>query len=232
MQTLYKLYANLSISLRKNEGKLLLKFSGLQNFLTEKLQRKVTQAEIAQALQLDKSSVSLRIKRNSFLTSVHKQKIENYFEIKLDEDAMSYDDNNESFINAKFYTDVVAACGLGALEQVQSFEKIKIPKYLINKYKYNKDYSVITAKGNSMSGAIEDGDKILVESYDNEQIIDNQIYVFCYNEEFFIKRLCKNINQMIIKSDNQEFPNRYIEGEELNSIRIIGKVVALIRNYE
>ncbi|MGN0013906.1 MAG: helix-turn-helix transcriptional regulator [Candidatus Gastranaerophilaceae bacterium] len=209
----------------------MLKFSGLQNFLTEKLQRKVTQAEIAQALQLDKSSVSLRIKRDTFLTNVHKQKIEDYFEIKIDDEAMSYDNNN-SWITVKYYTDVIASCGLGILEQSQNFERIKISKHLINNYDNNKEYSVITAKGNSMSGAIEDGDKILVESYNNEQIIDNQIYVFCYLEEFFIKRLYKNIDQIIIKSDNTEFPNRYIEGNDINNIRIIGRVVALIRNYE
>ena len=208
----------------------MVRFSGLQNYLTDKLQRRVTQSEIAHALNLDKSSVSLRIKRDTFLTDIHKKNIEEYFGIKIDEDSKY--DNDSGLITAKFYTDVIGSCGIGVIEQCQKYEKIKIPKYLINSYNCKKEYSVITAKGNSMSGSIEDGDKILVESYNNEQIVDNQIYVFCYNEEFFIKRLCKNVNQIIIKSDNKEFPNRYIEGEEMNSIIIIGKVVALIRNYE
>ena len=36
----------------------------------------------------------------------------------------------------------------------------------------------------------------------NYKIIDNKIYVFCYKNEFFVKRLAKNVDELIVKSDN------------------------------
>ncbi len=134
-------------------------------------------------------------------------------------------------INAKLYPDVMGSCGGGVFEQSQNFEMVKIPKYLIAKYKPNKEYSIITAKGDSMSGSIEDGDKLLIESFDSEQITDNQIYVFCYKEEIFVKRLCKNLNEIIVKSDNDFYKPKHIENEDMNNIHIIGKVVCSVRNY-
>lgn len=209
----------------------MLKFSNLQEYLSLKLNKKITQADLCKALNLDKSSVSLRIKNDSFLKESHIKKIEEYYEIKLDNEALSFNGDNKNFFEAKFYTDVIGSCGLGVFEQSQTYEKLKLPKHILNNYNSLKEYSVITAKGNSMAGSIEDGDKLLIESYENEQIVDNQIYIFCYKQEFFIKRLYKNVNQIIIKSDNNDFPTRYIENEDINNIKIIGKVVALVRNY-
>ena len=46
---------------------------------------------------------------------------------------------------------------------------------------------MINATGNSMSPTIENGDKLIVEHWNSNQIQDNRIYVFCYNNEFFVK---------------------------------------------
>ena len=208
-----------------------MKYTELQNILIKKLGRNITQAEIAEVLHLERSSISMRIKRNSDVSENHKLRIEDYFGFELSEKQPNEVVCDDKFIDAKYFTDVIGSCGSGIFEQSQNFELVKIPKYLVDIPNTKKDYSIITAKGNSMSGAIEDGDKLLVESFDNEQIIDNQIYVFCYKQELFIKRLCKNINQIIIKSDNKDFPTRYIENDDINNIYIIGKVVALVRNY-
>lgn len=207
-------------------------YTELQNFLSKSLNRHVSLAEIGRWINLDRSSISLYVKNNVELKQTHKLKLEEElgFEIsdKIYENHFISDDK---FLDAKFFTDVIGSCGSGVWEQSQNFELVKIPKYLLSAHNPKKEYSVITAKGNSMSGSIEDGDKLLIESFENEQIIDNEIYVFCYKQELFIKRLCKNINQIIIKSDNKDFPARYIEDDDIDNIYIIGKVVALVRNY-
>ena len=46
---------------------------------------------------------------------------------------------------------------------------------------------------------IDNGDKLIVEHWNGNQIQDNKIYVFCFNNEFFVKRLCKNLDEIIIK---------------------------------
>jgi phage repressor protein C with HTH and peptisase S24 domain len=91
---------------------------------------------------------------------------------------------------------------------------------------------MINATGNSMSPTIGNGDKLVVEHWNGDQIQDNKIYVFCYNSEFFVKRLSKNIDEIIIKSDNPEYRVRTIPAKALNDLTLIGKIVAVIKNLD
>ena len=50
-----------------------------------------------------------------------------------------------------------------------------------------------------MAPTIDNGDKLIVEHWNGTQIQDNKIYVFCFNNEFFVKRLSKNLDEIIIK---------------------------------
>ena len=83
-----------------------------------------------------------------------------------------------------------------------------------------------------MSPTIEHGDKLIVEHWSGDQIQDNKIYVFCYNGEFFVKRLSKNIDEIIIKSDNPEYRTRTISMKSMNDLILIGKIVAAIKTLE
>ena len=88
---------------------------------------------------------------------------------------------------------------------------------------------MINATGNSMSPTIENGDKLIVEHWNGDQIQDNKIYVFCYNNEFFVKRLSKNIDEIIIKSDNPEYRVRTISSKSFSDLILVGKIVAIIK---
>ena len=89
---------------------------------------------------------------------------------------------------------------------------------------------MINATGNSMAPTIENGDKLIVEHWNGDQIQDNKIYVFCYNNEFFVKRLSKNIDEIIIKSDNPEYRVRTINSKSFSDLILIGKIVATVKN--
>ena len=91
---------------------------------------------------------------------------------------------------------------------------------------------MINATGNSMSPTIEHGDKLIVEHWNGDQIQDNKIYVFCYNNEFFVKRLSKNIDEIIIKSDNPEYRVRTISAKNMADLVLIGKIVATIKSLD
>ncbi len=97
-------------------------------------------------------------------------------------------------------------------------------------YSDSKQYSMIYAKGDSMSPFIDNNDKLIVEHWENNQIIDNKIYVFCYKSEFFVKRLSKNVDEIIIKSDNPNYSIRTVKNEDINDLHIIGQVVGIVRN--
>jgi len=99
------------------------------------------------------------------------------------------------------------------------------------KLKKDKNYSIIKTRGNSMAPEIQDGDLLLIEHYDGEQIIDNAVYFFMYENEVFVKRLSKNINEMIIPSDNKDYKQIVLQKDELNNMYIIGKVFCFARKY-
>ncbi len=139
---------------------------------------------------------------------------------------------NENIIKIDFYHDVYASCGTGGLIASENKETLAVPISLIpTKLKNNKKYSLIKTRGNSMSPEIQDGDLVLIEHYDGEQIIDNQIYLFRYENEIFVKRLSKNINEIIITSDNKDYPQIILKKEEINNLFIIGKVFGFARKY-
>ena len=80
-----------------------------------------------------------------------------------------------------------------------------------------------------MFPTINDGDKLLIEHWDNNQITDNKVYVFCYKSEIFVKRLSKNLDEIIIKSDNPNYSTRTVKGDDMNDITLIGQIVGIVR---
>jgi len=141
-----------------------------------------------------------------------------------------YTENN---VTVDFYKDVYASCGLGGLISSEEKETVSIPLNLFPiKIKNDKKYSIVKARGNSMTPEIQDGDMILIEHYNGEQIIDNSIYLFMYENEIFIKRLSKNINEIIITSDNKNYPQIILKNDEINRLSIIGKVFGFSRKLD
>ena len=113
----------------------------------------------------------------------------------------------------------------------ESCHKISVPKDVISRYSTTNKYSVILAKGSSMQPEIMDNDKVIIKMWNGEQIIDDRIYLFRYDNEIFLKKLCKNFDQIVVKSNNPEFPHRFIEGDKIKNLNIIGEVVGLLRNF-
>ena len=57
----------------------------------------------------------------------------------------------------------------------------------------------------------------------------NKIYVFCFNNEFFVKRLSKNLDEIIIKSDNPDYRVRTINGRTTEDLILVGKIVGVVK---
>ena len=140
-------------------------------------------------------------------------------------------EEQENIITLDYFPDVYASCGYGSCVFDESSEKVSIPQNYIVNYSPRNKYVMITARGNSMTPDIFDMDKVIIKQYTGSQIVDDKMYLFRYMDEIFIKKLCKNLDQVVVKSNNPEFPNRFIEGERLNDMSIIGEVVGLVRAY-
>ena len=134
-------------------------------------------------------------------------------------------------VTLDYYPDVFGSCGNGVFELSPEKTQIIVPKNaFFEKFSPNKTYSVINATGNSMQPLIFDKDKLIIEHWNGEQIIDNRPYIFCYKDEIFIKRLAKNVDQLMIISENKDYDIRKLSGNQLKDVNIIGQIVGLMRD--
>jgi len=203
-----------------------MKLEELIEIVTKKTGSYINQSMLAESLGITRQTVSNRIKNESQVTVSELKKIEEFFHITLFDEKANFDEN---LVYIDYYRDVFASCGGGSI--VFSEDKIKLPvsTLLINGFSKQKTYSIINATGNSMSPTIDNGDKLIVEHWCGEQIQDNKIYVFCFNNEFYVKRLSKNLDEIIIKSDNPEYRIRTISGSTSRELKLIGKVVGAVK---
>lgn len=197
-----------------------MRFSKLLNTLQNLIGFTPKQSDIGKILNMGYSTINGRYQRDSDFSDEEIEKIEEHYGISL-----RGGDNNSVELN--YYPDVFASCGTGCTVFQESPEKISISKDSIPDYSPNAEYSVINASGSSMYPIIFEGDKIILKHWQGEQIIDDKIYLFTYNYELFIKKLVKNIDQIIIKSENKEYENRIITPND--TFKIIGRVIGLIR---
>lgn len=79
--------------------------------------------------------------------------------------------------------------------------------------------------GDSMEPLIRDGDTILVDESEAGKVLkDNQISVIGVDEELMVKRVIKIPKGWRLHSENKEKGDVDITGEDLNSLRVYGRV--------
>lgn len=196
-------------------------FDTLQNLTNIKPSAK----SVVSYLGITEKALYARKARNSKLTVEELVKIERGFGLPIG----SLSGVSLSDIQLDYYPNVFGSCGTGLMVFDDTSEKIAVTKDIISNYSQHNKYSVISARGSSMSPVILDDDKLIIQHDIYEQIIDDTVYLFQYNGELFIKRLVKNIDQVICISENPRFEDRIIDPEKGN-FNIVGKVVGLIRN--
>ena len=80
-----------------------------------------------------------------------------------------------------------------------------------------------------MQPFILNNDKLIIEH--TETIQDNKVHIFAYKDDIYVKRLVKNINEVVIVSDN---PNKEIYSTQkvtdFSELRVIGQVIGLMRD--
>ncbi len=193
--------------------------------ISQKTGNYINQSLLAESLGITRQTVSNRIKNESQITVNELKKIEEFFGVNL------FQDTSESRTTCiDYYSDVFASCGNGSIVFSEDKIRLSIATLLIEGFSKQKKYSMINATGNSMSPTIDNGDKLIVEHWNGEQIQDNKVYVFCFNNEFFVKRLSKNLDEIIIKSDNPDYRVRTINGNTLQELILVGKIVGVIKS--
>lgn len=214
----------------------------LQNTL-QNLQISITAREIANIWGMDETSFSKKKKSGTQIKYKNIVQLENKLGISLltpDKIPTNYQEAlklagagkaiGEEYIKLDYYPDVFGSCGHGTFVLSENKESLEIPYKCVKNFSKTKKYSIINAVGDSMTPYIYDKDKLIIEHYDGEQIRDNKIYIFRFYDNLFIKRLVLNLDQIIVKSDNKEYPVRYIERVEADNFQVIGRIVGIVRN--
>jgi phage repressor protein C with HTH and peptisase S24 domain len=88
---------------------------------------------------------------------------------------------------------------------------------------------LMTINGNSMEPELYEGDIVLVDQ-SQTKIYAGAIYALGIEDTIMVKRLEKLPNKLVLRSTNPSYDPIYLDGDERDTVRIIGKVTWLCRS--
>jgi phage repressor protein C with HTH and peptisase S24 domain len=88
---------------------------------------------------------------------------------------------------------------------------------------------LIDIYGNSMEPELKDGDTVLIDTSRND-ILAGSIYAVGIDDTILVKRIEKHPGKLVLISDNKHYEPVYLSQDEMNSVRIIGKVAWISRD--
>lgn len=125
-----------------------------------------------------------------------------------------------------FVPKVAAKAGAGS-----SFE---VSGEIKDEYAFRKDFFarynlqahnlvLMDVVGDSMFPTLSEGDTVLIDKSDIE-VVDGKIYVVAYGDDLKVKRLQRTPRGIVLRSDNRDYADVQIQGDELDSFVVHGRV--------
>lgn len=82
--------------------------------------------------------------------------------------------------------------------------------------------------GNSMAPEIKDGDTVLIDQSQTD-VFAGTVYAVGVEDTIMVKRIEKHPRKLVLLSDNKEYAPIFLSDEEMDRVRIIGKVLWICR---
>ncbi len=82
--------------------------------------------------------------------------------------------------------------------------------------------------GDSMEPVIEEGDTVLIDQSQKE-ILAGRIYAVGVDDTVMVKRIEKHPGRLVLISTNPRYTPLYLQGDELEAIRLIGAIIWVCR---
>ncbi|WP_432735072.1 LexA family transcriptional regulator [Maridesulfovibrio sp. FT414] len=92
------------------------------------------------------------------------------------------------------------------------------------------DMVLMEVYGNSMEPELKEGDVVLLDQ-SRKNILAGGIYAVGVEDTVMVKRVEKRPGQMVLHSDNKDYSPIYLGGDELETVRVLGQVVWVSREY-
>jgi len=196
-------------------------------------ERKVLDKDVAEALGIVPAYFSVLKKRGTLpLGQISdfcaKRRISINW-LLYDQAPKSLEESTEKYATIRYFKQINASAGSGALNWEEEYETIRIGEDLIdllggvNHLKY---IDALEVKGDSMEPLLYDGDLVAVDR-SRREAREGAVYVLRIGEELFIKRLERSdeSGEWICTSLNSAYPAMKVEPSELH---IIGEAVAVM----
>ena len=84
--------------------------------------------------------------------------------------------------------------------------------------------------GDSMSPELEPGDNILIDQSQN-RVVDNNLYVVGLADSLQVKRIQVRPGLVVLFSTNQRYSPLTLQGDEIDTLRVVGRVLWSSRAY-
>ncbi len=187
-------------------------------------ERKVLNKDVAKALGITPENLSILKKRNkipyeeiAYFCAKRKISINWLLFDQLSDEIIK---ETEKFATIRYFKDINASAGGGALNFEENYEIVYIDKKIIN-----KNLDAINVIGDSMEPTIKDGSIIFIDrNYKN--ISNGGIFVISTPAGVFVKRVrIKSNGEIELISDNKAYPP---ENLKIDEVEIVGKVVKIL----
>jgi phage repressor protein C with HTH and peptisase S24 domain len=84
--------------------------------------------------------------------------------------------------------------------------------------------------GNSMEPELKDGDTVLIDKSEKD-ILAGAIYALGVDDTIMVKRVEKHPGKLVLRSDNKNYLPVFLENQDIQNVRIIGKVIWVCREF-
>ncbi len=85
--------------------------------------------------------------------------------------------------------------------------------------------------GDSMEPTIQEGDVVLVDQ-SQQELYAGRIYALGVEDTVLVKRIEKHPHKLVLISSNPSYSPIYLQGDEIENVRIIGRVIWLCREIQ
>jgi len=197
--------------------------------------RITSQKELASILEVDSSAISKAKKRNSvprsWFTKLAKKFNLNpeWMETGTGKMHLNSQEQSETEFNVIPKVRARLSAGGGSFEtesDIEGYYSFK-KEWLLKKGNPHK-MVLMDIFGNSMEPELRDGDTVLIDLSKNE-ILAGAMYAIGVDDTVRVKRVEKLPDKLVLISENNRYSPEYIQGDEINNIRILGKVIWICR---
>jgi len=185
-------------------------------------EKKVLNKDVAKALGITPEHLSMLKKRNKIPFEelayfCAKRKISLNW-ILFDQQIENIAKETEKFAKIRYFKDINASAGGGAINFEENYEILYIDKKIID-----KDLDAINVIGDSMEPTIKDGSIIFIDRTD-KNIQNGGIFVVSTPAGIFVKRVnLRSDGKIELISDNKIYPSETVE-----EAKIVGKVIKIM----